>query len=308
MLRPLIKKWIELRFGIQPFELTTIGSLVSENGSFDMTRLNAPSIVRRCIKEGFRLIELGLDLGYVIPGSINRKVVDELLRIKKTEDISYTVHLPLWSVEPASPNEFIRKASVEVLADAVKLCEPLQPEAYVIHATGALAAEFSRLEIAEFYKDYMASEMTGIAERSIEGLLSSTSLRPQKLAVETVEFPFRYMKGLIEKYDVSVCCDTGHILAGYPGNYTVLGFLEEFFDKIIDIHLHDAYRIEKEKGVKIQKDHLPLGEGKLPISELFDFLYRRDYSHPIVFELTLSQALHSLRVIREKYPKALESS
>jgi sugar phosphate isomerase/epimerase len=297
-----------LRFGIQPFELTTIGSLVSENGQLDMNKLNAPSIVRRCIKEGFRLIELGLDLGYVIPGSINKKAVDELLRIKKSEGISYTVHLPLWSVEPASPNEFIRKASVEVLADAVKLCEPLQPEAYVIHATGALAAEFSRLEIAEFYKDYMASEMTGIAERSIEGLLSSTSLKPEKLAVETVEFPFKYMKRLIEKYDVSVCCDTGHILAGYPGNYTVLGFLEEFFDKIIDIHLHDAYRIEKEKGVKIQKDHLQLGEGNLPIRDLFDFLHRHEYSHPIVFELTLFQALQSLRVIREKYPKALESS
>jgi sugar phosphate isomerase/epimerase len=295
-----------LRFGIQPFELTSIGSLVSENGIFDLSRLSAPSIVRRCIKEGFRVIELGLDLGYVIPGSINAKAVDELIKIKNTDRISYTVHLPLWSVEPASPNEFIRKASVEVLADAVKLCEPLKPEAYVIHATGALAAEFSRLEIAEFYKDYIASQMTSLAEQSIKGLLASTSLQPEKLAVETVEFPYKYMKRLLEKYNVSACCDTGHILAGYPGNYTVLGFLEEFFDKIIDIHLHDAYRTEKD-GVKIQKDHLPLGKGNLPVVELFNFLDRRGYSHPIVFELTLPQALQSLQVIHEKYPKALES-
>jgi sugar phosphate isomerase/epimerase len=252
------------------------------------------------------VIELGLDLGYVVPGSINAKAVKELTKIKKSENISYTVHLPLWSVEPASPNEFIRKASVEVLADAVKLCEPIKPEAYVIHATGALAAEFSRLEIAEFYKDYIARQMTSLAEQSIKGLLASTSLQPEKLAVETVEFPYKYMKGLIEKYNVSVCCDTGHIIAGYPGNYTVLGFLEEFFDKVIDIHLHDAYRIEKD-GVKIQKDHLPLGKGNLPIADLLGFLDRRAYSHPIVFELTLPQSLQSLKVIREKYPKALES-
>jgi sugar phosphate isomerase/epimerase len=297
-----------LRFGIQPFELTTISSLVSENGKFDLSRLSAPSIVKRCIKEGFRVIELGLDLGYVIPGSINKKAVDELMKIKNSDHISYTVHLPLWSVEPASPNEFIRKASVEVLADAVKLCEPLNPEAYVVHATGALAAEFSRLEIADFYKDYIANEMTGLAEQSIKGLLSSTNLQPEKLAIETVEFPFKYMKRLTEKYNVSICCDTGHILAGYPGSYTVVGFLEEFFERVIDIHLHDGYRIEKEKGVKIQKDHLPLGEGKLPMNDLFDFLHRHEYTHPIVFELTLPQALKSLKVIREKYPEALESS
>jgi sugar phosphate isomerase/epimerase len=277
---------------------------VSENGKFDLSRLSAPSIVRRCIKEGFHVIELGLDLGYVVPGSINAKAVEELKKIKNSEKISYTVHLPLWAVEPATPNEFIRKASVEVLADAVKLCEPLEPEAYVIHATGALAAEFSRLEIGAFYKDYIASQMTSLAEQSIKGLLSATKLQERKLAVETVEFPFKYMKRLIEKYNVSVCCDTGHILAGYPGNYTLLGFLNEFFDKIIDIHLHDAYRIEKE-GVKIQRDHLPLGEGNLPMNDLFDFLIGHEYSHPIVFELTLPQALSSLGVVREKYPKAL---
>jgi len=297
-----------LRFGIQPFELTTISSLVSENGTFDLSRLSAPSIVKRCIKEGFRVIELGLDLGYVIPGSINAKAVEELVKIKKSEGISYTVHLPLWSVEPASPNEFIRKASVEVLSDAVKLCEPLQPEAYVVHATGALAAEFSRLEIGEIYKDFIASQMTGLTEQSIKELISSTNLKPKKLAVETVEFPFNYMKRLIDKYDVSVCCDTGHILAGYPGNYTVMGFLEEFFDRIIDIHFHDGYRIDREKGVRIQRDHLPLGEGKLPVTDFLDFLKHHEYSHPIVFELTLPQALQSLKVIREKYPAALKST
>lgn len=295
-----------MRFGIQPFELTSIGNLVSENGKFDLNRLSAPSIVRRCIKEGFQVIELGLDLGYVIPGSINAKAVEVLKMIKNSEKISYTVHLPLWAVEPASPNEFIRKASVEVLADAVRLCEPLEPEAYVVHATGALAAEFSRLEIGELYKEYIASEMTSLAEQSIKGLLSLTGLRPEKLAVETVEFPYKYMKRLIDKFGTSICCDTGHIIAGYPGNYTVTGFLEEFIDRVIDIHLHDAYRIEKERGVKIQKDHLPLGEGKLPIKEVFSFLERHNYSHPIVFELTLPQALQSLQVIREKYPKALE--
>jgi len=296
-----------LRFGIQPFEFSTIIGIVSEDGSFDVSRLSIPAIVKRCIEKGFRVIELGLDLGYVLPGSINKKTIEQLARMKQTEGIAYTVHLPLWSIEPASPNEFIRKASVEAMADAVKLCEPVKPEAYVVHATSALAAEFSRLEIPAFYKDFISNHMVGITEKSIKELLQSTNMDPKKLAVETVEFPFKFMKRIINEYDLSVCFDTGHTLAGYPGNYTIRGFLEEYFDKIIDIHLHDGYHEEKGKGMKIMKDHLPLGEGRLPIVEMFEFLKDNNYSSPLILELTLAQAIQSLQVIHKLYPSALES-
>jgi len=294
-----------LRFGIQPFEFSNVIGIVSEDGSFDVSRLNIPAIVERCINKGFRVIELGLDLGYVLPGSINKKTIEELVRIRQDEGITYTVHLPLWALEPASPNEFIRKVSVEVLADAARLCEQVKPEAYVIHATGALAAEFSRLEVPAFYKDYISSFMANLTEKSIKGLLQSTNLDPKKIAVETVEFPFKFMRKIIDEYDLSICFDTGHLLAGYPGNYTVTEFLEGNIDKIIDIHLHDGYHEERKNGVKIVKDHLPLGEGKLPIVEMFEFLRNNKYSSPLVFELTLAQAIQSLQVIRKLFPSAL---
>jgi len=296
-----------LRFGIQPFEFSNIIGIVSEDGSFDVSRLSIPAIVKRCIEKGFRVIELGLDLGYVLPGSINEKTIEELVSIKQTDGITYTVHLPLWAVEPASPNEFIRKASIDVLADAVRLCEPIKPEAYVIHATGALAAEFSRLEIPAFYKDYISSFLANLTEKSIKELLKSTSLHPKKIAVETVEFPFKFMRKIIDEYDLSICFDTGHLLAGYPGNYTVTGFLEESIDRIIDIHLHDGYHEERERGVRIVKDHLPLGRGRLPLVAFFEFLKSNNYSSPLVFELTMAEATESIQVIRRLFPSALES-
>ena len=297
-----------LRFGIQPFEFSGIVSMVTEDGSLDLNRLSAPTIVKRCIEKGFRVIELGLDLGYVIPGSINKESIQELMKIKKEEKISYTVHLPLWSVEPASPNEFIRKASVDVLSDAVELCEPLDPEVYVVHATGALAAEFSRLEIGEFYREFIGSRMANIAEKSMRELLSRTSLKPERLAIETVEFPFKFMKAMVERLDASICFDTGHLLAGYPGIYPFMEFLEDNFDRIGNIHFHDGFREEKGNGLKIVKDHLPIGKGRLPVAEMLEFLWRNKYSHPLIFELTAAEAAESIRVIRDKYPKALQQS
>jgi sugar phosphate isomerase/epimerase len=145
-----------------------------------------------------------------------------------------------------------------------------------------------------------------LAERSIEELIKLTHLDPKIIAVETVDFPFKFMRKIVDERDLSICLDTGHLLAGYSGSYTVMEFLEENIDRIIDIHLHDGYHKEAGKGVEIAKDHLPLGEGKLPITDMFDFLSRNHYSHPIVFELTLSQATRSLDVIREHYPDALK--
>jgi sugar phosphate isomerase/epimerase len=294
-----------LRFGMQPFEFSGIVSMILEGGNFDLSRLSAPIIVKKCIEKGFKVIELGLDLGYVIPGSINKEAIEALLKIKKEEGISYTVHLPLWAVEPASPNEFIRKASVDVLADAVKLCEPLDPEVYVIHATGALAAEFSRLEVEEFYRDFICGMMANLAEKSVQELLSKTEMEGKKLAIETVEFPFKFMRKIIDKLDISMCFDTGHLLAGYPGIYPFMEFLEENFDRIVNIHFHDGYREEKGKGLKIVRDHMPLGKGKLPVADMLDFLERNHYSHPLVFELTMAEATQSLKVIEKKCPEAL---
>jgi sugar phosphate isomerase/epimerase len=294
-----------LRFGIQPFEFQGIVSMVTENGSLDLNRLNASSIVKKCIEKGFRVIEIGLDLGYVIPGSINDKRIEELVKIKKEEKISYTVHLPLWSLEPASPNEFIRKASVSVLADAVRLCEPLTPEVFVVHATGALAAEFSWLEVGEFYREFIGGQMANIAEKSMRELLSKTGLEPRRLAIETVDFPFKFMRTMVERLNTSICLDTGHLLAGRPGIYSFMEFLRENFDRIANIHFHDGYREEKGNGLRIIRDHLPLGEGKLPVADMLDFLYDKKYTHPLVFELTMEEATQSLRVIKELYPKAL---
>lgn len=284
-----------------------MSSMFSDGGTFDIGRFSVPSLVKRCIEMGFRLIELGLDMGFLLPGSMNEKTIEELVGIKETERISYTVHLPLYSIEPASPNEFIRKASVEVLAEAVRLCEPLKPEAFVIHATGATAAEFSEMKFPSAYRDFICDHISGFAETSIKELLQSTKLDPGKLAIENIQFPYKFMKRIIDEYDLSTCFDTGHLLAGTSGDYTIMGFLEDNFNRIIEIHLHDGYHEEKKKDIKILKDHLPLGEGKLPIVEMFDFLKRNEYSSPLIFELPLAEAIKSLQVIHKLFPSALES-
>jgi len=290
-----------MRFGIMPLDFGEIMSNILRGGTIDFSKFRFPEIVKRSIKRGFHHIEITLDLSYVVPGSLNETVIDELGKIGDEEGVSYSVHLPLWSIEPASPNEHIRRASVESLIDSIKLVNTLQPESYVHHSTGALAAEFSRLILPSTYGDLVNRSMASYSDQSVGELLSRTSIPSRRLALENVEFPFSLTRETVDLFDLSICFDTGHLLAGYSGETPVVEFLERHFDRIVELHLHDGFH--RETGEQImRRDHLPLGAGDLPISDLFGFLEGEGLDGPLVFELPYDDAVKSLETIRRLCP------
>jgi len=292
----------ELRFGIVPLELANVVSLVGEHGGLDFSRFNFTEFLRATNRRGFSLMELTLDVGYVVPGGLTEERVEGMRRLKEELGLSFTAHLPLWSLEPASPNQYVRRASVDCLVDAVKLVEPLEPEVYVVHATGALAAEFSRLQMPEPFKGLIIQHFASFAEQSIKELLERTRLPPRRLAIENVEFPFDATWRIAERLDTSICFDTGHLLAGYSGTIGVMEFLERYYNRISEVHLHDGACLQVEGDLYRRIDHRALGEGQLPVKELLARLQELEFKGPIIFELTFREAQESLNLIKRLLP------
>jgi len=88
-----------LRFGIQPVSFhSVIGQMKDSRNvlKFDFTK-----IVIDAVKRGYRHIELTLDMHYVLPEVFQKKDIENLIEIKEEHNISYSVHLPLWSIEPS---------------------------------------------------------------------------------------------------------------------------------------------------------------------------------------------------------------
>jgi len=294
-----------MNFGITSIDLEhliELTKLASEVSLLEiMSLLNFKNLVKRAYDNGFRVIELTLDMAYVIPNSLTEDVAEELKEIKKKLNLIYTAHLPLWSIEPASPVPHIRDASVKSLAEIINIAEIFSPEVYVIHATGALASELSRIEGPPALKNIVNEMFYSNALKSVENLLEATGINSRRLAIENVEFEFKYTRKIVDELDTSICFDTGHLLAGYSGNYDVMEFLEWNYDKIAEIHLHDGYKIKKNGYVEI-KDHIPLGEGKLPVCEFLTYLDKHNFKGPIIFELQLSWAKQSLDYIKKRCP------
>jgi sugar phosphate isomerase/epimerase len=256
-------------------------------------------LVERIADQGFSLIELNTDLNVFFPDSFGVPTIRRLQALKESRGLSYTVHLPLWSIEPSTPVQWVREGSVEALVDAVLRLASLEPETYVLHATGALAAEFYTMAaIPNEARPLVVGMFQRHAAHSVEELLRRTKLPSRAIAVETIEFPFDLTLALAEEFDLSLCLDTGHVVAKYPGPVGFEEALQRSLPRLGEIHLHDAYYRPQPDGTFRRNDHLPLGEGELPLDFLLDTLQEAGFEGPIIFELTIQEAKTSLEYLR----------
>jgi sugar phosphate isomerase/epimerase len=292
------------RFGIEilqePLLLEMAAPLLAEGRLPEkFPQLDVAKMAERIAGYGFKLIELNTDLNIFFPNSFGVPTLKRLLELKESLGLSYTVHLPLWSLEPSSPFEEVRKASVDVMVDAVLRLAPLEPEVYVFHATGPLATEFFiSSSIPDQARPLLMFVFQRNAARSIEEILERTGLPSRSMAIETIQFPLDLTLGLAEEFDLSVCFDTGHVFSRQPGPVDFHEALAKCLPRLKEVHLHDAWFKPEPGGPPRWADHLPLGEGEVPVEKLFATLKEKGFSGPIIFELTVPEALKSLERLR----------
>ena len=261
-------------------------------------RFNVLKPVERAVAAGFKHIELELDTFYVIPNSFTAEVREKLLQLRDEEGVSFTAHLPIWSVDLSWLNEHIRRASISTIVESIKMTEFLEPMYYVIHATGDQASKVYRELKGKKEVEFLLLPLLKRAKESLEEVISKTEIDPRRLACETVEFPLSFTLELVEKYDTSFLVDTGHVLSGQMETTNVFEVVEKVRDRLVGFHLHDGYH-RVINGEVVRKDHLPLGSGDLPVKEFFQLLLDYNFSGPIVFELSLREAIESLEYLRK---------
>jgi len=293
-----------MRFGLTVLSFPATFQRVLRGGSIDFSRFSYPQIIEEAVSAGFRHIELTLDAAHALPGSLSPDKINAISELKGSLGFTVSAHLPLWAIEPACFNERIREASVLSCVDAIRSTESLEPEYYVLHATGALAAEFSRLPFPD-YVAIISAFMGSIAARSAREIIRASGIDPKRIALESVEFPLGMTVDIADELDCSLVLDTGHVLAGYSGSVSLMDALKSFLPRMIGMHLHDAMRRPRQDGSFEVRDHLPLGSGDMEVDKFLDAVERGGFAGPAVFELSKEEALRSLDLIRAVRPGTL---
>jgi sugar phosphate isomerase/epimerase len=259
-------------------------------------------MVRALVESGFDPIELNGDLAILLPHTYSPPALKDLAALKAELGFGYTVHLPLWSVEPSTLNSPIRQGSVLSLIESIRTTLPLDPQTYVLHATGALAAEFYRMRIPEAARKVLMLQFQNSARESLKKILTETGIDSRKLAIETIEFPLDLTLELAEEFDLSICFDTGHVLSGFSGPVDFFDALDLCLPRLGEVHLHDSPDFVRAGILEYGRDHQTLGSGDLDLAGLLDRLDIANFHGPIVFELQHEQALDSMQLIHQVRP------
>jgi len=293
-----------MRFGIMAMQLDALipNQLAPDQIASHLASFSQVDLIKRLHAPGFNPIELGGDLAMFLPHTFAPETIEGLVRLKQDLGVSYTVHLPLWSVEPSTPLTPVRSGSVQAIIDIINTTRLLDPETYVIHATGSLAGEFTRMKVSDVARYIILQRFQSAARESIRIILNETGIPSRKLASETIEFPFDFTLELAEEYDLSICFDTAHVLVGYSGPVDIFESLERSLPRMGEVHLQDGPWQGPQGDIKYGMDHQPLGEGDLDIARFLKRLDEAKFDGPIIFELTLEEALASLRLVQSLYP------
>jgi sugar phosphate isomerase/epimerase len=270
-----------------------------------LATLDHSALVGDLANDGFDLVELSGDLALLLPHTFAPQAIQELAAVKRERNLAYTAHIPLWSLELATPLEPVRGGSVQAVVDFIRVIQPLEPEVYVLHATGPLAAEFTRMKLPPVAKAFTLRLFQSKARQSLETILVETGIPSRSLAVETIEFPFDLTMELAEEFDLSICLDVGHVLAGFSGPIGIHEALEATLPRLGEVHLHDGPWQGPERRIVYGQDHKTLGRGDLDTGRFLDQLVEAGYDGPVILELTTREALDSVQVIRELRPNLI---
>jgi sugar phosphate isomerase/epimerase len=296
-----------VRFGISAIPIASLipQGISTENIPTFLSQLTLVNLIKELHAIGFSLIEISGDLIVFMPHFFTPESIQEVKKFKEKNHVSFTIHLPIWSMESSTPLIPVRLGSVKAANEMILATLPLQPEQYVLHATGALAAEFNQRRLPDMAKTAILKQFQSNARESIKAILGETGIPSRLLALETIDFPFDLTYELVEEMNLSMCLDTGHVLVGFSGAVELFDILKTILPRLGEIHLHDGLWQGPERHIGYGKDHQPLGNGDLDVPRLLDYLSDAQYSGPIIFELTVDQSLKSLDYIRSIRPDAV---
>jgi len=287
-------------FGISPLRFDKIITVINQKKkNSNLSNFHFSDIIEKAAQAGFKHCELTSDVFQLLPLPINNIELEKLKKFKKEYEMSYSVHLPIASVELASPNKFIREGSIQSLMDSINSFKILEHDIdmFVLHTSGSFVAEIMKFSLDSKIKQFLSNIFIDFAIQSINKVISETEIDKTKIAIENAEFPIEGTIEIIKKLNgPKLCMDTAHFLAGFSGNVDLIEITEKYLDITSEIHLQDY----ADNGLA---DHNALGVGKKFPVRFLKIINEYEFKGPIVFELSPQQAIESINFIKKNAPE-----
>ncbi|HPG29371.1 MAG TPA: cobamide remodeling phosphodiesterase CbiR [bacterium] len=211
---------------------------------------------------------------------------NKILFLKKKYNLNFAVHLPL----NINLSEKLPVKTLDSLSLCVETGKKIGAEVFALHIDAPLS-----LKQEFFYSEFpenILNDFNYNASKNLEYLLKKTNIQ-NKLAIENLNYNPGYLKFFVDRFDIGICADFGHI---FLYNLAIESF-SEYAGKIRLVHIHDVD--------SKNKDHSALNNKKR-ISEVLNFLVKRNYSGNVIIELfELRKFLESIEFLKINFSERI---
>lgn len=157
----------------------------------------------------------------------SKKEVETLLALSRDLDVTYNIHLPT-DVSLTCDTMKGRQKAVDTLLRVMALFTPLKPTTHTLH-----------LEMPRDLKPVRGSQRQQRiwlenTRQSLGRLVAETG-DPGILSIETLDYPFSLVEGLVAEFNLSVCIDAGHQI---KYDYDLVKTFDTHQSRTAIIHLH----------------------------------------------------------------------
>ncbi|NJE05450.1 sugar phosphate isomerase/epimerase [Thermococcus sp. M36] len=205
--------------------------------------------VERAKRLGFDFIEVVSEWPHYLTG----ETVNSFREVADSYGMKITVHAPFSDINIASFNDRIRRASLEIIRETVRLAAELDAVSVTVHPGHCSPVSIRN---RERYLDIHRRSLRRVAEWGVEyGVAVGVENMP-RFPILDAQTAGRLLE-LVDGLEVGVTFDLGHLNTAGGG---FDGFLRMFRDRIVHVHLHDNSGAADE--------HLALGEGTVPWGEV----------------------------------------
>ena len=172
-----------------------------------------------------------------VPGGLDLRLIEALAALKAETGIGYNVHLPV-DLPLCGADAPSRRKAAAVMADALRRSAVLAPSTFTLHLPYTPVDR--RRDACRRWQTWVCDSLARVLDRA--------GTAGAQLSVETLDYPLEWLDAPIDRFDLRVCLDTGHLaLAGVD----LTAAYRHWASRCTIIHLHAAAS---------GRDHLPLDQ------------------------------------------------
>ena len=188
--------------------------------------------------------------------NINSNGIEVHLNALKNISIR-AIHGPFWDMCPGSYDSLIREATKIRFEDAYDCANKIKAKHIILHHGGYPAGVFTHKKSKnewlsrniQFWKDFLIDK-----DKSVK-------IHVENFLEPDPELMLQLIEG-VDQENLDINLDIGHV--NYSSDLSVIEWIKRLNKHIGYVHIHD--------NIGIADNHLGLGQGNLPLTEIFEAL------------------------------------